>query len=83
MKALVGAFNEEKALVGAFSVIVKLRVIFENLRLKLAAHLSQAEGKADPSLQVQVPSEAESVPPSQPLLSLESAVRTACTAAGD
>ena len=26
MKALVGAFNQEKALVGAFSVIVKLVV---------------------------------------------------------
>ena len=25
MKALVGAFNQEKALVGAFSVIVKLK----------------------------------------------------------
>ena len=35
MKALVGTFNKEKALVGAFSMIVKLHVIFENLRLKL------------------------------------------------
>ena len=35
MKALVGTFNQEMALVGAFSVIVKLRVIFGNLRLKL------------------------------------------------
>ena len=32
---LVGAFNQEKAQVGAFSVIVKLRVIFGNLRFKL------------------------------------------------
>ena len=32
MKALVGAFNQEKALVGAFSVITKLRMkIFEAL----------------------------------------------------
>ena len=30
---LVVAFNQEMALVGAFSVIVKLRVIFGNLRL--------------------------------------------------
>ena len=35
VKVLVGAFNQEKALVGAFSVIVKLRVIFGNLRFKL------------------------------------------------
>ena len=35
MKALVSAFNQEKALVGAFSVIVKLRVIFSNLGFKL------------------------------------------------
>ena len=34
VKALVGAFNQEKALVGAFSVIVKLRVISGNHRLK-------------------------------------------------
>ena len=32
---LVGTFNQEKALVGAFSVTVKLCVIFGNLRLKL------------------------------------------------
>ena len=32
VKALVGAFNQEKALVGAFSVITKLRM---DLRLKL------------------------------------------------
>ena len=31
----VGAFNQQKALVGSFSVIVKLRVIFGNLRFKL------------------------------------------------
>ena len=35
VKALAGTFNQEKALVGAFSLIVKLRVIFGNLRLKL------------------------------------------------
>ena len=35
MKALVGGFNQEKALVGAFLVIVKLRVILSNLRFKL------------------------------------------------
>ena len=32
VKALVGAFNQEKALVGAFSVIMNLRV---DLRFKL------------------------------------------------
>ena len=35
MKEIVGPFNKEKALVGAFFVIVKLRVIFANLRLQL------------------------------------------------
>ena len=35
VKALVGTFNQMKALVGAFSVNIKLRVIFGNLRLKL------------------------------------------------
>ena len=37
MKALVGTFNQEKALVvvGALSVIVKLCVIFGNLSFKL------------------------------------------------
>ena len=40
MKALVGAFNQEKALVGAFSVITNLRM---NLRFKLyAAHRHMA-----------------------------------------
>ena len=34
VKALVGALNQEKALVGAFSVIVKC-VIFARVRLKL------------------------------------------------
>ena len=33
--SVVGAFNQEKALVGVFSVIVKLRVIFANVCLKL------------------------------------------------
>ena len=37
MKAIVlaGAFNQEKALVDAFFMIVKLRIIFGNLRSKL------------------------------------------------
>ena len=43
MKALVGAFNQEMALVGAFSVIVKLSVIFGNLRFKLYQTRSRAE----------------------------------------
>ena len=35
VKALLGVFNQEKALVDAFFVIVKLRVIFVKVRLKL------------------------------------------------
>ena len=35
VKVIVGAFNQEKALEGAFSVIVKLCVIFGNLRFEL------------------------------------------------
>ena len=35
VKALVGTLNQEKALVGAFSVIVKLRILFGDLRFKL------------------------------------------------
>ena len=35
MKALVCAFKQEKALVGAYSMSVKLRVIFAKVRLKL------------------------------------------------
>ena len=35
MKVLESAFNQEKALVGAISMIVKVRIIFGNLRLKL------------------------------------------------
>ena len=35
VKARAGAFNQEKAVVRAFSVIVKLLVIFGNLRLKV------------------------------------------------
>ena len=39
MKLQVGTFNQEKALVGAFSMIVKLRVIFGHLRFKLYSPL--------------------------------------------
>ena len=35
VKALVGAFNQEKVLVGAFSVIEQLRVTLAKVRLKL------------------------------------------------
>ena len=35
VKALVGAFNQEKALVRAFSVVVQLCVTFAKVRLKL------------------------------------------------
>ena len=38
MKAVVAAFNQEKALVGAFSVITNLRMdLFESLLSRLAA----------------------------------------------
>ena len=38
MKAVVAAFNQEKALVGAFSVIMNLRMeLFEALELVLGA----------------------------------------------
>ena len=40
MKALVGAFNQEKALVGAFSVITNLRMeLFQALVVTLLAAL--------------------------------------------
>ena len=39
MKSLVSTLNQEKALVGAFSMIVKLRVIFGHLRFKLYSPL--------------------------------------------
>ena len=40
MKALVGAFNQEKALVGAFSMITNLRMeIFEALVLIVEEHI--------------------------------------------
>ena len=35
VEALIDTFNQKKALVGAFSTIVKLCVIFGNLRFKL------------------------------------------------
>ena len=45
MKVLVGAFNQEKALVGAFSVIVKLRVIFGRLEFPLFVFIILREAK--------------------------------------
>ena len=43
MKAVVAAFNQEKALVGAFSVITNLRMeLFEAL---LTAHTAQVTGE--------------------------------------
>ena len=35
VKVRVGAFNQEKALVGIFPVIIKLHIIFGNIRLQL------------------------------------------------
>ena len=48
VKALVGTLNQEKALIGAFSVIAKSWRIFVNLRLKL--YLSLAPPPAGPRL---------------------------------
>ena len=42
VKAVVDTFNQEKALVGSFFVIVKLRISFGNLRLKLCRSLLTA-----------------------------------------
>ena len=38
MKALVGAFNQEKALVGAFSVIVQLHRLIDLRRVTIIGH---------------------------------------------
>ena len=43
MKVIVGFFNKQKAQVGAFSVIIKLRVIFAKVRLKLYFVLSMSQ----------------------------------------
>ena len=45
VQALVGAFNQEKALAGAFSVIMNLRV---DLRLQLQYQVSPGGGQGDP-----------------------------------
>ena len=48
MKALVGAFNQEKALVGAFSVIMNLRMeLFEALLMTDTSHVKQRADSAD------------------------------------
>ena len=50
MKALVGAFNQEKALVGAFSVIVQLHPLSPAAgpaRLANAAQVSDHDGGHD------------------------------------
>ena len=45
MKAVVAAFNQEKALVGAFSVITNLRMeLFEALATCLPSHVSRYRG---------------------------------------
>ena len=46
MKAVVAAFNQEKALVGAFSVITNLRMeLFEALNSNLNLHLCVTSGR--------------------------------------
>ena len=47
MKALVGTFNQEKVLVGAFSVIAKLRVIFAKVRLQLYCRVTRPAAVRD------------------------------------
>ena len=63
MKALVGAFNQEKALVGAFSVITNLRMeLYTALIYILALQVSQytfaicsyKEKKSEPSEMLQM-----------------------------
>ena len=54
-KCLNSVLNQKEGLVGAFSVIVKLRVIFANLRLKLKSPLcssawDQVDGSSSSSL---------------------------------
>ena len=60
MKALVGAFNQEKALVRAFSVIVKTDGSSAALKMPL---YSRADGEHDPL----VPGEVDPVQRHQPL----------------
>ena len=43
MKALVGVFNQEKALVGAFSVITNLRMDLSKALLGTVHHLDMAD----------------------------------------
>ena len=47
VKAVVATFNQEKAPVGAFFVIVKLRRSFGNLRLKLCCSLLTQQRNAN------------------------------------
>ena len=47
VKAVVAAFNQEKALVGAFSVITNLRIeLFEALATSLVTHMNHAPSTA-------------------------------------
>ena len=69
MKALVGAFNQEKALVGAFSVIVQpvvepmehytalLQAENEAMAAKVAASLAKHGGKTEDEVNVEDVSE--------------------------
>ena len=60
MKAVVAAFNQEKALVGAFSVITNLRMdLFEALLLTLLQYAAIGSSCVPPSLQ---PSHHTSLP---------------------
>ena len=52
MKALVGAFNQEKALVGAFSVIVQ--PVVESMDRFTATVMMQRAGKGAPAIAEQV-----------------------------
>ena len=60
MKVLVGAFNREKALVGAFSVIVKSLEPSDNLRFKLNCYCNEGAGILTMACMVQVTTLASS-----------------------
>ena len=62
MKAVVAAFNQEKALVGAFSVLTNLWMeLFQALTVRVRVYrvlsLSAAEGGVSPVVLEKVPSE--------------------------
>ena len=45
VKAVVAAFNQEKALVGAFSVITNLRIAFVSVCMRILCEADRADDK--------------------------------------